>query len=250
MSQTLAGWRERRLTHGACYVWEPEAAQPAGCVVYLHDQEEFPGWQSLEQQLATVQPLLAARGLAGVAPRAPNAWWCDRRYPPFSPGTTAERFVLEEVRSEAIPRSSGELLRTALLGVGMGGQGALRLAYRHPQTFPVAAAVEPHIDFQNWLQAGSSALRTMFRDAEDARQETATLHIHPLNWPRHQWFSCSPKEPDVFEGVDRLRMKLSSLGVPFQCALPTGADAAIDVQLHAAMDFVAERLQQEARRAN
>ena len=33
-------------------------------------------------------------------------------------------------------------------------------------------------------------------------QTTVTLQLHPLNWPRHQWFACDPTDADWFEGVD------------------------------------------------
>ena len=61
----------------------------------------------------------------------------------------------------------------------------------------------------------------MYRDAEQARQDTATLHIHPLNWPRHQWFCCDPADYRWHDSADRLRMKLYSLGVPYECDLET-----------------------------
>ena len=63
----------------------------------------------------------------------------------------------------------------------------------------------------------------MYRDAEDARQDSALLHIHPLNWPRNQFFCCDPTDYRWHDSADRLRMKLWSLGVPFECDLDTVA---------------------------
>src|SRR5690606_12435864 len=111
--------------------------------------------------------------------------------------------------------------RIALLGTSMGGQGALRLAYQFPDTFPVCAAISPAIDFHRRLDEGDEILGAMFEDREAARQETAILHIHPLNWPRHQFFCCDPTDVRWYEGVDRLHMKLNSLGVPHECDLET-----------------------------
>ena len=35
-----------------------------------------------------------------------------------------------------------------LLGVGMGGQGGLRLGFKYPDTFPLIAAITPSVDHQ------------------------------------------------------------------------------------------------------
>jgi S-formylglutathione hydrolase len=95
------------------------------------------------------------------------------------------------------------------------------MAYKHPNTFPVVAAIGPAIDYQMRIEEGDHILTHMYRDVEDARQDTATLHIHPLNWPRQQWFCGDPTDQRWFDSVDRLRMKLYSLGIPFDCDLQT-----------------------------
>ena len=61
----------------------------------------------------------------------------------------------------------------------------------------------------------------MYGDRESARQDTALLHVHPLNWPRHQYFCCDPADERWFESADRLRIKLGSLGVMFERDLET-----------------------------
>ena len=113
--------------------------------------------------------------------------------------------------------------RIGLLGTSMGGQGALRLAYRFPNRFPVVAAVSPAIDYQIRVADGDEVLCQMYPNAEAARQDTATLHIHPLNWPRHQFFCCDPTDERWYESSERLQMKLSSLGVPHECDLESSA---------------------------
>jgi hypothetical protein len=89
----------------------------------------------------------------------------------------------------------------------------------------------------------------MYRDADEARQDTATLHIHPLNWPRHQFFCCDPADTRWHESADRLRMKLWSLGVPFECDLETSAGGhSFEYASHMApraIDFIAKSLEQE-----
>src|SRR5262249_44483074 len=111
--------------------------------------------------------------------------------------------------------------RIALLGTSMGGQGALRLAYKYPNVFPIVAAISPAIDSHLRMEEGDETLNQMYRDPAQARQDTATLHIQPRNWPRHQWFCCDPTAYRWHESAERLRSKLYSLGVPHQCDLET-----------------------------
>jgi hypothetical protein len=54
----------------------------------------------------------------------------------------------------------------------------------------------------------------MFASPEDARQETAILKIHPLNWPKHQFVVCDPRDEYWFESAERLSLKLHSSGIP------------------------------------
>jgi hypothetical protein len=46
----------------------------------------------------------------------------------------------------------------------MGGQGALRLAYRHPNLFPVASAISPAIDFHKRYNEGDETIPQMYPD--------------------------------------------------------------------------------------
>jgi hypothetical protein len=103
------------------------------------------------------------------------------------------------------------------------------------------------------LREGDAVLKQMYRDEEDARQDTATLHVHPLNWPRNIWFCCDPIDYRWHESADRLRMKLYSLGIPHECDLDTSAGghgfAYYDRMAPAALDFILRRLDQERLRA-
>ena len=133
----------------------------------------------------------------------------------------------------------------------MGGQGALRLAYKHPDLFPVVAAISPAIDYQVRFD-DDAILQQMYSDPEAVRQDTATLHVHPLNWPRHQFFSCDPTDTTWWDSADRLRMKLSSLGIPHECDLETvGGGHGFEyynVMAERAVSFIVEGLDQERRR--
>ena len=160
--------------------------------------------------------------------------------------------MLERVLPFVAERFDSAPPRIGLFGTSMGGQGALRLAFRHPNVFPVAAAISPAIDYHLRIRDGDEILAAMYADEEQARQDTATLHVHPLNWPRHIWFCCDPADHRWHESADRLRMKLFSLGIPHAGDLSTTGGghgfAYYNKMAPAAMEFLVGRLEQERMR--
>lgn len=188
-------------------------------------------------------------GLPVICPVTQRSWWTDKICQEFDTRITAERHLLDNILPYVQQRWSAVSPQIGLLGTSMGGQGALRFAYKHPNTFPVVAAISPAIDYQTRFADGDETLPLMYSDPEAARQDTATLHIHPLNWPRHQFFCCDPQDYRWHESADRLRMKLFSLGVPYECDLETtcgGHGFTYYAKMAAtAIGFVAERLEKE-----
>lgn len=179
--------------------------------VHLGRIDERPGFARLFDE----------HGLRCIAPVTKRSWWTDRICAEFDPSTSAERHIVDRVLPWLAEHWDVAPPRIALLGTSMGGQGALRLAYKHPTVFPIAAAISPAIDYHLRMEEGDETLSLMYRDEEQARQDTATLHIHPLNWPRHQWFCCDPADERWHESAERLQSKLYSLGVPYACDLET-----------------------------
>lgn len=250
----MAGsWSEVHIESHPVGVYEPSTPAPhGGGVLYLHSvgQERLADCPAYTLQLER-------HGLRALAPHTGVSWWNDRLCPGFDPRFSAERYLLEHVLPYASDRWGLAPPKIALLGISMGGQGALRLAYRKPALFPVTAAVSPAIDFHRWMIEGPAepgldrTLWAMYGDPERARQDTATLHIHPLNWPRRQFFVCDPDDP-WHEGCDRLRMKLGSLGVPSTSDLETHAGGHswdyFNAMAERAIGFVAEGLSAEASR--
>ena len=246
MAEATGNWTETEVAGHACQIFEPRRPSEHGfTVVHLHCSAaaklaRFPAFtQEFERY-----------GLRVIQPMSGLSWWTDRIWPPFDPAISAERYLLDRVLPYIVERWHARPPQIALLGISMGGQGALRMAYRHPNVFPTVAAISPAIDFQKRIEEGiDPGLDEMYRDAEDARQDTATLHIHPLNWPRNQFFCCDPTDHRWHESVDRLRMKLWSLGVPFESDLETVAGghsfAYAGHMAPRAIGFLADRLEKE-----
>lgn len=228
-----------------CHVYEPTQPSPHPYIVlYLHgvhlgnlrDHPEF-GEQ------------LDRHGLRVIGPVTERSWWTDKICPEFDPDISAERYVLDRILPAIAERFGVRPPGIALLGTSMGGQGALRLAFKHPDTFPVAVAISPAIDYHLRFDEGDATLPLMYTDAESARQDTAILHVHPLNWPRHIWFCCDPTDRRWYEGADRLRMKLAALGIPYESELERegGGHGFSYYTLMAphAVTFLAQRLERE-----
>ena len=253
-----AHWFTITLAGHDCEVFAPPRPAPGRAVVYLHDLHGT----SLREQ-GVLCDLVEAAGLPVLAPLTGRSWWIDRIVPSFDPRVTPERHVVDAVRAEMDRRFGVRPPGIAALGTGMGGQGALRLAYRHPAFFPVVAAVAPAIDFHLAMrEAGDrddgeyyDTLWQTYGDVERARQDTAILHVHPLNWPRHQCFASDPADVHWHDGAARLQGKLAALGIPHTALLESRGDAAADGGptwrdrvATEIMKFLLDALDQESRR--
>ena len=203
----------------ACEWLEPDSLHEHGyTVIYLHGVH----LQRLADHPDFARPFLE-RGMRLVGPRTGPHWWLDRVCPDFDAEVTPEAYVVEHVLRWLADECDVKPPRIALLGTSMGGQGALRIGYKHPRTFPVVAALAPAIDFHFRWREGDPVLRDLFPDEEAARQQTALLYAQGFNCPAHQFFCCDPEDRRWWESADRLRMKLYSMGVPFECDLETRA---------------------------
>jgi S-formylglutathione hydrolase FrmB len=249
MSNLGGSWEEIEVAGHTCRVFEPAAPSPHGfTVIYLHCSRSasLRGYSAFTCQFERY-------GLRVIEPVTGQSWWTSRIWPEFDSAISAEAYVHDRVVPYVAERWDARPPRLALLGVSMGGQGALRMAYKYPDMFPTVVAISPAIDYQKRIIEGiDPGLDAMYRDAEDARQDTATLHIHPLNWPRNQFFCCDPADLRWHDSADRLRMKLWSIGVPHECDLETSAGGhSFEYASHMAertIGYIADRLEQERRR--
>jgi len=249
MTNATGTWSQIELAGHICRLYEPPSASTHNyTVVYLHCSEaaSLRGYPAFTQEFDR-------HGLRVIEPVTGRSWWTNRIWPEFDDKISAEAYVLDHVVPYVAERWNSRPPQLALLGVSMGGQGALRMAYKYPNVFPTVASISPAIDFQKRINEGvDPGLDYMYGDAEAARQDSALLHIHPLNWPRNQFFCCDPTDFRWHDSADRLRMKLWSLGVPFECDLETEAGGHsfkyASQMAPRAVGFIAERLDQERRR--
>lgn len=244
----MAGqWNETEIAGHPADVFEPSRRNEQGdVVIYLHGVH----LQRLRDHAAFTDEL-ERYGLPAICPMTARSWWTDKICPEFDPQVTAEQHVRQQVLAWIEAQYGSRPPQIALLGTSMGGQGALRFAMKYPDTFPVVAAIAPAIDYHLRWDEGDETLPTMYADKEAARQDTAILHLHPLNWPRNLWFCCDPTDR-WHDSAQRLQMKLAALGIPHQCDLETEAGGhTFTYYSHmapAAFQFLQERLDHERRR--
>jgi S-formylglutathione hydrolase FrmB len=229
----------------SCDLYLPDQPNPHGSVaMYLHGVHLG---RLVDNPIATA--LLAEHGLPCLAPMTQRSWWTDKTCTEFSTEITAERYVLDRVLPFIAERWGAKPTQLALFGTSMGGQGALRLAFKYPNRFPIAAALSPAIDYYTRYDEGDETIPEMYPDPEAARQDSAILHVHPLNWPRNLFFCCDPADARWFDSSDRLRMKLHSLGIPYECDLETSAGghswSYYNHMMPKAFEFMKRRLEQE-----
>lgn len=255
----LDGWSSTTIGRKPADVFDPPDALPATLGEPPAGSPQAPSWiallylHSLAEESPAGDPAftaeLARHRLRCVAPRGGPCWWADRVCPAFDAAVTPERYLLDdvvpwmEVTWQLGPRS------LAIAGVEMGGQGAMRAAFKHPGRFPVAASIAGAFDCQEWYGRGTP-LDEMYEGRERCRLDTAILHIGAHDWPRHVWFCCAPGA-FAHRGNDRLHEKLAAMGVPHAADLDTPAQPGANYaeQMTPAMlAFVAGALRKELRR--
>ncbi len=195
-------------------VFDP-AERPRFGILFLHAYDLL----SLRCSPGTTQ-LLAERNLACVCPSGGYSWWVDRPCPDFDPLQTPERYLLNVVVPFCRERWSLPERSLGLLGFSMGGQAALRLAFKHPAIFPAAVGLAPAIEYHE-LYGQGLPLDDLYDSKEQCRQDTAPMHIPPGRPPPHLFFACDPDDAFWFRGSDRLRDMLLALGVEHEADLAT-----------------------------
>jgi S-formylglutathione hydrolase len=243
----MAGaWTTVEIAGKPANIYEPPGGKPRFGIVYLHGI----GQESLADK-TTYTRLFAEHGLGCVVPRGGYTWWSDRVLPEYDSARSAEQYVLDDVVSFVRQRWSLPERAIGLFGISMGGQGALRIALKQPDRFPVVAAIAPAIEYHEYHGQGNS-LDEMYESKEHARQDTAILHVHPSHFPPHIFFCCDPDDTEWHRGADRLHEKMSALGIGHECDLTTRAGGHTwdyyNAVAERVVQFLKDGLEQESRR--
>lgn len=234
----LEGWTHATIGAKPADVFDPAGALPQ-TLIYLHSlAEESPATD------ATFTALLRQYRLRCVAPFGGRCWWADRPCAEFDADLTPERYLLDVVVPWAEAAWQLGPKAVAIGGTEMGGQGALRLAFKHPARFAVAASMSGAFDCQDWYGRGTP-LDEMYESRERCRLDTAILNIDGHRWPPHLWFWCEPTDAACYRGNDRLHEKLSAMGVPHAADLDTRDEGRMVAGMLA---FVAAALAAESKR--
>ena len=247
MSEANGKWSQAIVAGKTVDVYEPpEPADPTRVVLHLHGHSLL----TLNGSAAFTTEL-ARHGMYAVCPHGERSWWLDTLCSEFDTNITPLAYLRREVVPFIEQRWNVAPPKIALMGISMGGQGALQLAYRYARDFPVVAAISPAVDFHNWHGLGLP-LDEMFANREAARQQTALLHLHPLAWPPHQLLVCDPADEHWFESAERLASKLSSSGIPFEYDFTTSQGghcwAYFESQAARVLQFLVDGLEQHRRR--
>jgi esterase/lipase superfamily enzyme len=240
-------WTRRTIAGKTADVYDPPGeARPRFGVLHLHGV----GLETLAGNPVFTR-LFAELRLACICPHGQRSWWGDRVCKEFDAKITPERYLLDSVlpffdeRWGLRPRAIG------LQGISMGGQGALRLAFKHPELFPVVAGISSALDYHE-LYGQGTPLDEMYDSKEQCRQDTALMHVPPYHAPPHIFFCIDPTDRQWYRGNDRLHEKLNALGVAHTLDLTTRAGGhSWDYFNHMAdraVRFVHDGLEQESRR--
>jgi pimeloyl-ACP methyl ester carboxylesterase len=237
-------WESTCIAGKTADVFAP-ARPPRFGMVFLHDLD---GITLAEEPVFT--RLLTDHNLACVCPHGDQSWWGDRLCPEFDARVSPECYLLKsglpffEERWRLAPKAIG------LLGIGMGGQGALRLAFKHARLFSTVAAIAPALDYHE-LYGQGTALDVMYDSKEQCRQDTALLHVPPNKPPAHLYFAIDPDDR-WHRGCDRLHEKMNALGVEHSFELTPGGGGHtweyFDKMAGRAMAFLVRGLDEESRR--
>jgi S-formylglutathione hydrolase len=241
---TDAMWQSVTIGGKSATLFEP-AGGPRYGVIYLHtyNQEALAG-------NADFTKLFEELKLGCVCPPGGRCWWVDRICAEFDSTVSPERFILQSIAPFLRQRWQLGPRGIALLGIDMGGQGALRLAFKRPNEFPVVAAIAPSIEYHELYWSGTP-IDELYASKEECRQDTAPMHIHPTEFPPHMFFATDPLDP-WSRGADRLHEKLAALGIAHECDLDTKAGGHtwdyFNAMAPPAVRFLATGLERESRR--
>jgi S-formylglutathione hydrolase FrmB len=238
-------WQTKVIDGKPTGVFIPENPRRFG-ILFLHNAKEQP--LSVSE---VYTDLLEQHRLYCVCPSGGATWWTDRILPAYDPNRSAETYLIESIVPFMEKEWGLSPPAIGLLGISMGGQGALRLAFKYPAKFPVVAAVAPALDYHEYYGHGSP-IDQLYTSKEQCRQDTAGMHLPPSDPPRHVFYCVDPLDHHWHRGADRLHEKMLALGAPHEMDLTTQAGAHswtyFDAMAQRAIEFIVRGLEAESRK--
>jgi S-formylglutathione hydrolase len=203
-------WKTIQIDDKTADVFDPPDAIAERAVVFLHGHG---GLTLIENEVYST--LFATHRLRVICPHGGKSWWTSYICEEFDANISPLDFLVKDVAGWIETNWQTVPPNIAVVGVSMGGQGAVQLSYRHARQYPIVAAISPIVDF-DLLWGNGLPLDDIFETQEAARQASAILHLHPLNWPRHQLICCDPADKHWFDSAQRLASKLYSSGIMYE----------------------------------
>jgi S-formylglutathione hydrolase len=200
-----------------------------------------------------------------VVPSSGRSFWMDAR----DGSARWETFVLGPLLADACARAPLDATPagSALLGVSMGGMGALRIACKHPNRFAAVTALEPAIDAAlEWLDIdhsanflrnpklyeqyfGSPVDEAFFRANNPPAIALANLDAL-RSAPLQLYLECGDEDSlGLYAGAEYLHRILYDNGVRHEYHLVRGADhvgASLGRRFFEALGFIGRVLRPEA----
>jgi S-formylglutathione hydrolase len=211
-------WQQWNIGSHAADVYTPAGvARPAMAILFLHGI----GLETL-RNYGAFTTVFDELKLGCISPFGGESWWADRICVDFDSQVAAERYLLSCVVPQFERLWGVTPPRIGLLGISMGGQGALRLAFKLPRLFPAVAAISSAIEYHE-LYGQGTPLDAMYDSKEQCRQDTVPMHIQAADYPPHIFYCIDPTDWPWYRGNDRLHEKLAALGIVHQCDLTTQA---------------------------
>ena len=205
-------------------------------VVLLPDQDVEGRCDPAADGLLALRNRLTELELGVVTIDGGTSWWANR-------GPTPGWF------SDTLRPWLGERATVCgLIGVGVGGQGALLNGFQNGRQWAAVAAVAPASDLGRWFGRGTS-LDEEFETADAARQAEAPLFFNPLSAPAALLTWCDPRDEACVASATRVISKVQSSGGRITSDLETEAGVnRTDYVRHRASDL-AEWIDEALRRA-
>jgi hypothetical protein len=202
---------------------------------------------------------LHAHRLACCVPEPVDPFWLDRPVAAFAhaEGHTPLQYLRQVVVPwliEAVPLATASATASetvGLLGVSLGGQAVLRLAFRYAEQFPVVAALAAVTDFHE-LYGQGTLLDAVYPDREACRRDTPSLAIRAGQTPHSLFLAADPEDASWYDGNALLHEKLLAMGVAHEAQLSQTASGDTRAYLQqlapTAIAFLADALRRQALR--